>query len=336
VRLWRLIKLVAGGGMLVVLGAAALMLWPLLWPPDPDASVQLVNGRLMGEATGYVGRIDRDARTVDVSASLVGWRPIVIAVNESTAILVQNRQGGFGDLWKDMPVRVSYEVVGERRLAKSIEVVTGEAESTRGTVNGAVTAPAAPGASPAPVVPPPAARAADPASTRAAPEPTPASAATPLPPTKPAAAVVEPPQRVEPPPVKPPMPAAEPPKRVEPPLAKQTPPVPEPPRRVEPPVAKPAPPPVPEPPKRVEPPLAKQTPPPVPEPPKRVEPPLAKPTPPPAVEPPRRAETAAPRVLAPRAEPEAASPPRSGSPSESDSGDGTAAIDWLLKGSRDR
>ena len=59
-KLWRLITLVAGGGMLVVLGAAALIVWPLLWPPDPDASVQLVNGRLMGEVTGYVGRVDRD------------------------------------------------------------------------------------------------------------------------------------------------------------------------------------------------------------------------------------------------------------------------------------
>ena len=140
-RLWRLVKLFAGGGMLVVLGAAALMLWPLLWPPDPDASVQLVNGRLLGEATGYVGRIDRDARTVDVSASLVGWRPVVLTVNEATAILVQNRQGGFGDLWKDLPVRVSYEVVGDHRLAKSIEVVTSDGEPTR-AVNGAVSTPA--------------------------------------------------------------------------------------------------------------------------------------------------------------------------------------------------
>ena len=73
-KLWRLITLVAGGGMLVVLGAAALIVWPLLWPPDPDASVQLVNGRLIGEVTGYVGRVDRDAHTLDVSASLVGWR----------------------------------------------------------------------------------------------------------------------------------------------------------------------------------------------------------------------------------------------------------------------
>ena len=226
-RLWRLIKLFAGGGMLVVLGAAALMLWPLLWPPDPDASVQLVNGRMIGEATGYVGRIDRDARTVDVSASLVGWRPVVLIVNETTSILVQNRQGGFGDLWKDMPVRVSYEVVGDARLARSIEVVTGDAEPSRSAVNGAVRVPVMPptaapravvspvpavapppaAALPATVTPPAASRAADPAPVRPATSAAPAPTAVVPPPAKPAPApvatprAVEAPRRVEAPPV---------------------------------------------------------------------------------------------------------------------------------------
>jgi hypothetical protein len=155
---WRLIRLVAGGGMVMVLGAAALMLWPLLWPPDPDASVQLVNGRLVGETSGYVGRIDRESQTVDVSSSLVGWRPIVLVVNHETAILVQDRQGGFGDLLKDLPVRVSYEVVGDKRLARSIEVVTDDAGRTRGATNGSVTNTAKPSPTapaPAPTQPAP-------------------------------------------------------------------------------------------------------------------------------------------------------------------------------------
>lgn len=248
-RLWRLVKLFAGGGMLVVVGAAALMLWPLLWPPDPDASVQLVNGRLIGEATGYVGHIDRDARTVDVSASLVGWRPVVLTVNETTAILVQNRQGGFGDLWKDMPVRVSYEVVGDRRLAKSIEVVIGEGESSRGAVNGAVNAP--PGPSSAmpvvPIVPAPAAVAPPPRSVAppAAVAPAPAArVADPEPVRPPAPAPAPPPRATEPPQVKLPSPApsAPPPPRAAVPVApeKPAPPAPaaEPPRRVEPPAAR--------------------------------------------------------------------------------------------------
>jgi hypothetical protein len=153
-KVWRLIRLVAGGGMVMVLGAAALMLWPLLWPPDPDASVQLVNGRLVGETSGYVGRVDRESQTVDVSSSLVGWRPIILVVNHETAILVQDRQGGFGDLLKDLPVRVSYEVVGEKRLAKSIEVVTDDAGRARPAANGSVNSAAKPAATPPAATPP--------------------------------------------------------------------------------------------------------------------------------------------------------------------------------------
>jgi hypothetical protein len=202
----------------VVLGAAALMLWPLLWPPDPDASIQLVNGRLIGEATGYVGRVDRDARTVDVSASLVGWRPIVLIINETTSIMVQNRQGGFGDIWKDMPVRVSYELVGDARLARSIEVVTGDAEPSPTAVNGALTRPAAapPPASPPPVAPPvpavappaasppaPAARVVEPGPVRPAPAPPAPAAVVAPPPAKPspAPAAAPPPRRASEPPV---------------------------------------------------------------------------------------------------------------------------------------
>jgi hypothetical protein len=129
--------------MVVVLGAAALMLWPLLWPSDPDTSVQLVNGRLVGETSGYVGRVDRDARTVDVSSSLVGWRPVVLVVNEHTAIQVQDRPGEIGDLVKDLPVRVTYEMVGDKRLAKSIEVITDDGRA-RAAPADAVKVPAPP------------------------------------------------------------------------------------------------------------------------------------------------------------------------------------------------
>jgi hypothetical protein len=254
--------------MVMVLGAAALMLWPLLWPPDPDASVQLVSGHLIGETSGYVGRVNRDAQTVDVSSSLIGWRPIVLAVNEQTSILVQNRQGGFGDLTKDLPVRVSYEIVGDRRLARSIEIVTDDRESTRAAANGAnaaangvaksagspivtplVEAPAAP----APVAPP-------------LPSRPPAEAAPPSPAATPAPALRASPD---------PAPVAKPPAPV---------------------MAAPAP---------------------------HVEP--TRPSPP-------APSVPAPTVSAPRAAPETSSSLRSApQPAETDSGDGAAAIDWLLK-----
>ena len=125
-----LIKLVAIAGALALVGGVALMLRPLVWAPDPDASVQLVDGRLIGETSGYVARVDREARTVDVSASLIGWRPVVLIVNQETVIKVHDRQGGLGDLWKDMPVRASYEVIGDTRVARSIQIGTSAAEGT--------------------------------------------------------------------------------------------------------------------------------------------------------------------------------------------------------------
>jgi len=295
VRVWRTIRLVAGGGMVVVLGAAAMMLWPLLWPPDPDASVQLVNGRLIGETAGYVGRVDRMAQTVDVSSSLVGWRPIMVVVNDQTAILVQNRQGGFGDLLKDLPVRVSYEVVGDRRLAKSIEVVTEDGERARAAASGkngsvtpgGLTSPAAvPALPPVGAVTPPAVRPPADVPAQAARPPADAPAPRAVDVTPPRTAVPAPPAKaptvapvVPPPAVKPPAPVV---------------------REASPPV----------------------------------EPAAPRASAPVVVEPPPRVEPSAPRVPAPRMDGEAPSSARPARPADPDAADGAAAIDWLLKRGR--
>jgi len=285
--------------MVMVLGAAALMLWPLLWPADPDAVVQLVSGHLIGETSGYVGRVNRDAQTVDVSSSLIGWRPIVLVVNEETSILVQNRQGGFGDLSKDLPVRVSYEIVGDRRLARSIEIVTDEREHSRAAAtraadtapSGGAKAAARPGVTPlvdAPSAPIPAAPSPGPARAPVEAAP-PASVVTPVPVPRAVpdpVAVAKPPAPV----VAAPVPRVEPTRPVPPPASLPAPTV------STPRVAAPAP---------------------------RVEP--TRPVPPPASPP-------APTVTTPRAAPEASSSVRSApQPAETDSGDGAAAIDWLLK-----
>jgi hypothetical protein len=352
---WRLVQLVAGGGILVVLGAAALMLWPLLWPPNPDASAQLVDGRLIGEATGYVGRIDRDARTVDVSASLVGWRPVVVVVDESTTITVQDREGGFGDLWKDMPVRVSYELVGDTRLARWIEVVTGDGEPSRPLVgeggtqpasSSSVTLPSPPALSPDPplALPPAPALAPTVASPPAAAAPAPAlpssPASEPAAVSPPAARVADrpapsapPPGPVSaPPPAKPPSASSAPPPS---PVVVQPP--------AKPPSASSAPPPSPvvvQPPAKP-PSSASSAPPPSPV---VVQPP-AKPPSAVVAEPPRRVEppvVAGPRSVEPSAAsrpgvvPPASSAARSSSAGGTDVDDGAAVIDWLLKDPRGR
>jgi hypothetical protein len=339
---WRLVQLVAGGGVLVVLGAAALMLWPLLWPPNPDASAQLVDGRLISEATGYVGRIDRDARTVDVSASLVGWRPVVVVVDESTTITVQDREGGFGDLWKDMPVRVSYELVGDTRLARWIEVVTGDGEPSRPLVgeggtqpasSSSVTLPSPPALSPDPPIalPPAPALAPTVASPPAAAAPAPALPSSPASEPAPGSppALASPPAAAPPPAarvVDRPAPSAPPPS----PVVVQSP--------AKPPSASSAPPPSPvvvqSP---AKPPSAPSAPPPSPvvvqppaKPPSAV---VAEPQPPRRVEPPVVEPSAASR---PRVDPQASSPARSSNAGATDADDGAAVIDWLLKEPRGR
>jgi len=321
--------------MVVVLGAAAMMLWPLLWPPDPDASVQLVNGRLIGETSGYVGRVDRAAQTVDISSSLVGWRPIMVVVNDQTSIMVQNRQGGFGDLLKDLPVRVSYEVVGDRRLAKSIEVVTEDGERARaaasgknGSVTPGLTSPAAvPALPPVGAVTPPAVR--PPADVPAQAARPPADVAPPAvrPPADapaPRAVDVTPPRAAVPaPPAKAQVAPAVPPPAVKPPV-----PV------VREPVAPAVPPPAVKPPAPVvREPVAPAVPPPAAKPPAPVvrEPVAPRVSAPVVVEPPPRVEPSAPRVLAPRVDTEAPSSARPARPADPHAEDGAAAIDWLFK-----
>ena len=54
-------------GMALLVGGGA-MLRPFVWPEDPDASLQMVNGRLVGEAMGYVAAVDSDERILKISA----------------------------------------------------------------------------------------------------------------------------------------------------------------------------------------------------------------------------------------------------------------------------
>jgi len=111
---------------LSVLAVAALTVRPLVWPADPDASLRADDGRLIGTAIGYVAGIDMTGRTLAVSASVIGLRPLEFRVMPDTTITIQDKQGGLGDLSKDMPVRVSYEVRDHIRLARSIELVSRE------------------------------------------------------------------------------------------------------------------------------------------------------------------------------------------------------------------
>ena len=120
-----------------ILAASIPIAWWVLWAPDPDASLRMEGGSLVGEVNGYLQHVDRDARTIEVSRSLLGFRPVAIAVTDDTEILVNTLHGGFGDLATYRTVSVSYVVRGTARLAKSIQVgspVDRSAQSPRPSV----------------------------------------------------------------------------------------------------------------------------------------------------------------------------------------------------------
>jgi hypothetical protein len=119
----RIARYLATFGMTGALIVGAVIMAPLIWPPDPDASLMLRNGQLMGEAVGYVWQTNADSGTVYVSASVVGLRTIPVTVTAGTRINVAGKEGAFADLVRSTPVRVVYESREHVRLASSIELL---------------------------------------------------------------------------------------------------------------------------------------------------------------------------------------------------------------------
>ena len=147
----RLSRIAAGIAIVTALGVVGIITRNVLWPDDPDASLQHQGGKVLGDMTGYVGRVDKESRTVDVSASPLGIRPLAIVLTNETAIVVNGKQGAIGDLWKDLPVRVYYEVRDNTRYATSIQVTSGDAQAASAAARDqAATPPAAAPSTPTP------------------------------------------------------------------------------------------------------------------------------------------------------------------------------------------
>jgi hypothetical protein len=269
---------IAGGiAIVAVLVVSGMVAWSVLRQQDPDPVVQQVEApprvgeaRRLGDLTGYVGRVDPDAHTLVVAANPLGTDPVMLIVANDAAVTVHGKRGGLGDLSKNMPVRVFYEVRNEVKHVTSIV-----AERPQASAPSAAERKPAAEAKPAPEAKPP-------SEAKPAAEPKPVAEPKPAPtPTTPQAkAPVETKVPIE----------TKPPAEV---------------RSAAPPVARPTPPPAPEvtavTPKPAAPPAATTTPP--------------RPTAPPVAQPP----VTSPRAPAP-------------SPAERDD-DGSAAVDWLLKGS---
>jgi hypothetical protein len=122
---------IAGGiALAAVLVIAGLVAWSTLRAPEQEFVPQLAGGPAMGDMTGYLGRVDRDAHTIDVAENRVGVRAVSLALTDDTAITVHGRAGSLADLSKDMPVRVFYEVRNDVKYVTSIQVVTEEPRAT--------------------------------------------------------------------------------------------------------------------------------------------------------------------------------------------------------------
>ena len=118
---------------LAVLAGAGVAAWPLLWPADPDDSARTVEGHRVSEATGYVISLDPEAGLLKISSSILGLRAVALAIDANTPITVGDKQGGLGDLAVDTPVRVAYELEGQTRRARSVELVVPESDTRVGS-----------------------------------------------------------------------------------------------------------------------------------------------------------------------------------------------------------
>jgi hypothetical protein len=315
----------AGGiAVVAVLVVTGLVTWSYMNRTENEFIPSQAGGPAMGDVTGYVGRVDREARTLDISENLLGLRPMSLTVTNDSSIMVRGKQGGLGDLSKDMPVRVFYEVRNDVKYVTSLQVMTEETQTAQPAASDAK-----PGAS-ASAPPPPAPAESKPAVASKPAEPKPVAEAKPAIEVKP-----EPKPQIEAKPAvasraaesKPPAPA--------PPAPAETKlPVPSKPAEPKPAVAaKPAESKAAEtkPPVEVKTPVRPATPP-APTPTPSVAAAPVRPTPPPAAVP-------TPRPAAPSSEAASVSGPRPSVPSPptvrpapADSDDGTAAVDWLLKG----
>lgn len=125
---------IAGGlAFVAVLSVVGAVAWSLLNPSDPGPALPLAEGPALGDVTGYVGRVDPSARTVDVADNLFGLRPVMMVLTNDTSIMVGGKQGAIGDLSKDTPVRAFYEVRNDIKYVTSILVITDQARSQTGT-----------------------------------------------------------------------------------------------------------------------------------------------------------------------------------------------------------
>jgi len=119
----RVLRYIATLGSAGLLAGMGVLVSPLLWPADPDSSLVIRNGHLVGEVVGYVWQADPRTATIEVSASPIGLRALTVRVAPDTRITDGGKEGAFGDLARHTRVRLIYEPGPGGRVASSIELL---------------------------------------------------------------------------------------------------------------------------------------------------------------------------------------------------------------------
>ena len=186
----RFLSIGAAAGSLALLAAVVLM----LWPPDPgEYAFTPGRDRPDGETVGWVSKVE--SNTIHVNSGPFGGGVVPLVVTKTTRIMVGAKDGWFEDIRPGGQVKVAYELYHGRRFARSVELLVDEgsrraapaSSSIRGTANAAAPAERAPTA-PAPEMQPAPAPAPTPAPAPKVAAPAPAAPVTP-----PAPVVVTPP-----------------------------------------------------------------------------------------------------------------------------------------------
>jgi hypothetical protein len=88
----------------------------------PESDLRLVAGRLVGEATGYVAGVAVVDQTFEIAAMMIALRSVTVHVDANTKIFVGDREGVLEDLTTGSPVRVHYQMDGDRRVASVVQL----------------------------------------------------------------------------------------------------------------------------------------------------------------------------------------------------------------------
>jgi len=113
----RLLTIGAAAGSLVLLAAVVFM----LWPSDPMDQASTGREQSDGETVGWVSKVE--GNRIHVNAGPFGGGVVPLEVTKRTRITAGAKEGWFEDIRLGGQVKVGYELYHGRRLARTVELL---------------------------------------------------------------------------------------------------------------------------------------------------------------------------------------------------------------------